>query len=499
MGRHLPLLLLLAVFFILEFAYPRFPFWDEIAFKSAGWNLSRGRTFAAPELEGYLHLDPPIEQVYFLHPPLYTWLFGEWTRATGFGWAACVGYDALISVVLAIVVYGLAGAVADALLGPLSVTKRTLLAVAPALLTLLFRQVARPDELGMALGYANAWWLFVPRTASLRLPILTFVSGVLAGLMLCTSPGVFLAFMPFLAALWLWRVDGTRDIALSLAAAGLGGGLATAICLTPLFLGHPHFYRQYFQHAQVTVFGEGIAWMLGDSWASHRQRVFLLCATVPVLCLGMISLWRIGRIRETLVLFVAPLVGFGVVFVLRGYVSYWWFLQPWLLLVAIVVAADFWWRKRPRLLTTVVPGWLTVWLVAASAWPIRDYLVRITLAPEQRLAPNAQRLRELIPPGAGVLTLTGWWALGNDRLVYDSMLSDIQDLSRIEYFVTHGNSSGQPVRPNSSRYNTMLRENFEVISDTLPRTEVRVFGLPITRHGYGFGTLVLRRVPAQSP
>jgi hypothetical protein len=225
-GRHLPLLLLLGVFFVLEFICPRFPYWDEIAFKSAGRNLSQGGGFAAPELEGLLHLDPPIEQVYFTYPPLYSWLFGQWTHATGFGWASCVGYDALISAALAVIVYGLAGAVADALLGPLSVSKRTILALAPALLTLLFRQVARPDELGMALGFANAWWLFAPRSFSLRPPIVTFVSGVLAGLMFCTSPGVFLAFMPLLAALWLRRVDGMREIAPSLAAAGLGGGLA---------------------------------------------------------------------------------------------------------------------------------------------------------------------------------------------------------------------------------------------------------------------------------
>src|SRR5438034_9720458 len=127
--RHLSLLLLLAVFLVLEFACPRFPHGDEIAFKSAGRNLSQGLAFAAPELEGFLHLDPPVERVYFIYPPLYSWLFGQWTRATGFGWAACVGYDALISAVLAFIVYGLSGAVADALLGPLSVPRRTILAL----------------------------------------------------------------------------------------------------------------------------------------------------------------------------------------------------------------------------------------------------------------------------------------------------------------------------------------------------------------------------------
>ena len=253
-GRpFLPLLLLLSAFFVIEFAYPNFPGVDEVFFKSAGLNLSKGGAFAAPELEGFLHADPPLEQVFFVYPPLYPWLFGQWTHATGFGWAACVGYDALISAGLALIIFGLADAVAGELLGPVSMRRRAALAFLAALLTLLFGHGGRPDELGMALGFANAWWLFLPPASSPRQPGVTFVSGVLAGLMLCTSPGVFLAFMPFLAALWLRRVNDMREVAPSLVAAGLGGGLAAALCLTPLFLLHPHFYRQFFQHIQSGV------------------------------------------------------------------------------------------------------------------------------------------------------------------------------------------------------------------------------------------------------
>jgi hypothetical protein len=251
--RYLPLLLLLVAFFIVEFAYPPFPSMDsEISRKAAGLHLSQGGAFAAPELEGFLHVDPPLERIYFVYPPLYTWLFGQWTRVTGFGWAACVGYDALISVLLAFVIYRLAGIVADALLGPVSVSGRTALALVPALLTLLFRQVARPDELGMLLGYANAWWLLVPRR-SWPWPAVSLVSGALAGLMLCTSAGVFLAFMPFLAALWLLRVDDMQNIGPSLTAAALGCGLIVAICVMPLLLADPHSYQQSFQHLHSEI------------------------------------------------------------------------------------------------------------------------------------------------------------------------------------------------------------------------------------------------------
>ena len=499
----LPLLLLLALlaaFFVLELTCPRFPATDEIFFKSAGRNLSQGGAFAAPELEGILK-DPPIERVYFAQLPLYSWLFGQWTRATGFGWAASVSYDALISAALTLAVFGVTNVVAGVLLGP--TWFGTALALLPALFTLLFRQAARPDELGMLLAFTNAWWLLRPRiSSSPPSGCMSFISGVLVGLMLCTSAGVFLAFTPLLAALWLRLVGDMREIAPSVAATGLGVGVTAALCLTPLFLAHPHFYRQFFQHAQSKFLypsaWDRIAENLSLVWQVAPQYLFILFATVPVICLGMVTFWRAGRVRETLTFFAAPLVGLGLVLFLRPAHTYLWLLEPWYLLMAVIVTAYLWQQWRLRL---VVTGWLAAWLVVASAWPAKDHIVRIALAPEQTLAPNAQKLRELIPPGAGVLTLIGWWALGNDRAVYDPMFSDVQDLARIEYFVTDGNGTGTPgiwFRPSNFRYEEMVRENFEVISDTLPKTPIRVFGLRVSNSAFGFGTVVLRRVRAQA-
>jgi hypothetical protein len=91
--------------------------------------------------------------------------------------------------------------------------------------------------------------------------------------------------------------------------------------------------------------------------------------------------------------------------------------------------------------------------------------------------------------------------LGSDRAVYDPLMSDVQDLDRIEYFVANGNGTGEPgvwLRPRVSRYDAMVREHFEVISDTLPRTPIRVFGFRVTNSAYGFGSVVLRRVSAQA-
>ena len=56
---------------------------------------------------------------------------------------------------------------------------------------------------------------------------------------------------------------------------------------------------------------------------------------------------------------------------------------------------------------------------------------------------------------------------GLERSIYHPTHSDIQDLARIQYFVTDGNGTGQPGvwwRPGNPRYDAIVRACFEVIS-----------------------------------
>src|SRR5207244_5960239 len=99
---------------------------------------------------------------------------------------------------------------------------------------------------------------------------------------------------------------------------------------------HPYFYRQFLPHAQAGLDGlDAFA-----IWHDYRKCVFILLATLPVFCLGMITLWRTGRLPEMLALFVAPLFGYCLPIFLTGSPNYFWFLQPWFLLVTMVVTAD---------------------------------------------------------------------------------------------------------------------------------------------------------------
>jgi hypothetical protein len=105
----------------------------------------------------------------------------------------------------------------------------------------------------------------------------------------------------------------------------------------------------------------------------------------------------------------------------------------------------------------------------------------VTLPTEQTLSVNANTIRKIIPAGAQVSTECGWWILGSDRAVYSLNFSDIQYFdSRIEYIVKDGNGTGRPGTWSPTlnpRYDSMIRDNFEIISNTLQKSP-EDFGRP---------------------
>jgi len=495
--RFLPLFILLVLFLAVEFLCPRFPDNDEVFFKAAGRHLGAGGSFSAPELEGFLHFDPPVMRVFFAHPPIYSWLFGQTSRVLGMGWKVCVGYDGFISAVLSIFVFGLARRVGKTL--GAREASHTFLSVVPALLTLLLRQPGRPDELGMIFGYAAVWTLSAGPVGIAT----ALLSGFLTGLALCTSTGVLLGFLPLIAGFWLLHVDRARwPLLLALSAAGAVA--ATALCLVPIYLIEPTFYRQFLQHASAVV-GSPLDRIRGETALLVRVapgRILVMLATLPLLILGLYRSWNARPHLETLTIYIAPIVGFLLLFCLRSAHTYWWFLQPWFLIVALLVAARDWQRKK---LSSLLPAaWLILWVSVALIWPAKAYVTRMTLPSDQRIAYCEERLRQIIPAGATVLTTSGWWALARDHTVLDTTFSEIDDLGRIEFFVGDSNGTGVPgkwMEPENPRYAELLRNEFEIIRDDLPREPVRIFGQRISRSAYGFGSIVLRRTskPAITP
>ncbi len=494
--RFLPLLILLVFFLAVEFSCPRFPDNDEVICKAAGRNLAAGGSFSAPELEGFLHLEPPITRVFFAHPPVYSWLFGQAAGLFGFGWKVCVGYDAIISAVLSVFVFGLTRRVSN-LPGAASAPGIFVLLV-PAVLTLLLRQAGRPDELAMTFAYAALWSL-----SGGPVGIATaLLSGFLAGLTFCTSTGVLLGFLPLIAGFWLLHVDRVRWPSL-LALSAAGAITAIALCLVPLYLIEPTFYRQYFQHANAII-SSPLARMRGELELAIRvalPRILIMVATLPLLFLGLVRSWNTRPRLETFTIYLAPVAGFLLLFYLRSAYTYWWFLQPWFLIVALLVVIQGW-QKR-KVTSVLSTAWLALCVSAALIWPAKGYIARMTLPPEQRIAYCEERLRQIIPPGSTVLTTHGWWALAGDHTIIDPTFSEV-DLQRIDFFVSDSNGTGERGKwrePENPRYAEWLRNEFAILHDELPRERVHLFGKTVSRSAYGFGSIVLQRTskPAITP
>jgi hypothetical protein len=350
----------------------------------------------------------------------------------------------------------------------------------------------------MVFSYA-ALWILSAGPVGIATALL---SGFLTGLTLCTSTGVVLGFLPIIAGFWLLHVDRSRwPLLLALSAAGAGA--AVALCLVPLYLIEPTFYRQFFQHASAIVPSpwERIRGEMGLIVRVAPARILIMIATWPLLFLGLSRSWNTRPRLETLTIYVAPMAGFLLLFGLRSAHTYWWFLQPWFLIVALHVAARAWRRKR---VSSLLPAaWLILWVPAALLWPVKGYVARMTLPSEQRISHCEERLRQIVPAGATVLTTKGWWALAGDHTVIDPTFSEI-DLNRIEFFVGDSNGSGEPgkwMEPENPRYAELLRNEFEVVHDDLPREPVSIFGQRISRSAYGFGPIVLRRTsrPTTTP
>ena len=104
----LPLLLLLTAFFVIEFAYPRFPVMDEITYRRPAGTQAEESACRCPRARRVSAFRSPVRASSTATTRRSICGCSASGRALiGFGWATCVGYDALISAGLAIIMYDL--------------------------------------------------------------------------------------------------------------------------------------------------------------------------------------------------------------------------------------------------------------------------------------------------------------------------------------------------------------------------------------------------------
>jgi hypothetical protein len=484
------LLALSALYCVAELVPGRFVVTDDVFFKAAGRNWASTGRFAAPELKGYFDgvLVPPTTEVFFAYPPLYSFLFGIYTKAVGFGPRSCMLYDVMIHLLLvwcgalvARLVFGVPWGVSvlcGALLLPLGTA-------------------GRPDELGIvfALGAALALRSEVPLRVGIP------IGGALLGLCCATSPGACL----FLGSLAGWEVTvrepsnfgKLRNFAITAFIAIV----VLAVCVAPILVAHPLAYRQLVTTgASQTVLGNANSGGYHNSGKSFVRlwieslhygydKAFLIAGGMmfAVLC------WLLDRKRGSTPYFRFILVVLSLLLLMvsmPGKYFYLWFSGTWLLIACVALG----WRvSRSLTPSRRYPFFalgILIWLIASIPF-FRWKAIYWTLPPDQTLTFNMNRVRAEVPVGAGVLTTEYWWALAGRNPVYDTLFSD-PNADSFDYVALAGNGSGTPGTPQPPGV-AIGESQWQNIHDHLPSKPPSLFGVRLSRSGYGFGPYILKK------
>lgn len=447
---------MLAIYVIASIEIGRFTTTDEIAFKAAGREWAHSGHFAAPELSGFAHLQPPVEEIWLAHLPVYTFLFGLFVKIFGFGVAQSVAFDALIHALLALLTF----AHARRMLAP------PWIAVLAAALVLPLGTFGRADELSICFGMAA---LLVAQ------PVL---SGILFGITAATN----LIAAGLLGILALLRM---RSVKLLIAAA------ATFLaCLAPILITHPAAWRQFGLHASAQ-FATTMSWGIAHSWIYGRQYLLSVAAALIIgIAAAIIGIAAPFLQRRDVLLRFAPAYAVPIILGLVAAKSYYlWFVAPLLLAAACATAWELR-AHRVMWIATIVAAMLHG---GAIVVPVQQQLIAATLPANQQLAPNVAAVRASVPRGSVVLASELWSSIAND-VQYRSLVHAGTKIDDVDFVILSGNGSGAPGVPQTltAAQQAVLAANFDVVYDNLRRDVPRLLGMPLSRSGWGYGVRIYR-------
>ena len=484
------------LYLAVELVPGRFAVTDEVFFKAAGRNWAMTGRFAAPEIVGRLKSGPPLTETYFAQPPLYTFLFGVYTKAAGFGPRRCILFDALIHLLLAWTVCACALKVFELPLW---------LSALCAALILPLGTVGRPDELAIVFAL----------TAALAFRSSGWLAGIFLGACLATS----LTAAVFLGALVIWEHFRTnpdrRNSLRNLAVACATAVAVFAVCAAPILASHPDAYRQLLAHAgsqspvlsMITGVGapeaRGVADVIRESIRTWRDmahygfgHIFLPFGLVFFAAVAWLLNRGISGLRLDRFVVAAILLA-SIALVLAGKYFYFWFISVWLLMASAALLFRIWTLQTPVSVKRILLcAGLGVWGISCLPY-LQQKAVTWTIPADQSLSLNYTRVRDAVPPGAGVLSTDFWWMLADRDDVYDTLFST-PDVRQVSYIVLSGNGSGKPGKPTglNPRYDS---GGYEVIYNHLNQSPASLFGRTISHSAYGFGAYILKRSAVAAP
>lgn len=478
------------LYVVAELVPGRFIGTDEVFFKAAGRNWAATGHFAAPEITGRLQGGPPLNEIYFAQPPLYTFVFGVYTKLAGFGPRRCIFFDTLIHLLL---VWSAVFCAKEIFALPCN------LAALCGILFLPLGTAGRPDELAIVFGFVAAVALRPSR----------FLGGVLLGLCAATS----LSAIVFLGPLVLWEFlfvrEPTSRGSRSLLIVFMGAISSVALCVLPILLRYPSAYQQLLVHAgvQSRVLGAitGVATARGKyapSFTAEFLRPWRIASTYGFgyvfLILGIFAFAFASRAagakgtaarQDRFVAAGILLALLAVVF--PGKFFYLWYFSAWLLIASVALAANVLKQLSPLRRASLLSLAVSAWLIGAFPY-VRERAILWALPRDQSLTANLANVRRVVPPGARVLTTDFWWALADRDLVYDAMFSS-PPTEELNYVVLSGNGSGVPGIPLVPNPALFRAAEFRLVRDDLNLSRPALLGVPLSRSAYGFGAFILRR------
>ena len=482
------------VFFVLLEVVPgRFPNTDEVFFKSPGRHWAATGHFAAPEIVGRVEVNPSLDKIFFAQPPLYSFIFGVYTKVLGFGPHLCILFDALIHVLLAALT--------------VSVVRRVFSVPAKyaymiGTLVLVLGTYGRPDEMGMCFAIAG----MLSETLEIRPERRAALSGAMFGFCCATSLGAFLFMAPMSLAIAHQRRVLNARTAIRWTITGAVVGL---LCIAPILLQYPHAYRQILAHAsdqspqlRYALVGTGlwkavlISYFNGMIFATRfgRPMVALVAGSLAIIALCFRNVPRESARAYTTKLVVAAAGLLTLYLILPGKYTYFWFFGPWLMGLSAEMLVRCYAGLRSSARGAVV-AILVICISTATEPYLKERVVLISLPRNQSFDTNMSGVRTLIPAGSRVVTSEYWWALADRCQVLDPVFSHPTTID-VDYMIKTGNGTGHPgvAHAFALYYETFAQDNhFAVLEDNLNRLPLKIGPVRLTNSAYGFGPLVLGR------
>ena len=468
-------------------AFLRFTHIDEIGYKAPGLSYFHDGVFAVSEYRGldqsFLNAVPGHDGCFALYP----FLFATWIGVVGFTKVSCVLFDGVIQAALASVVYAFGRAFFPRVprLCPLA-----------AAILLPLGTPGRADNLACVFGL-----LGVALLAKRKSILWTLGAAVSYVACITTHPQDAVVIAPTYLATLACVEPATRSrVFIEFAGACTAMLVAT---LVPAFVFHPDL---------VEAFRSGAAHYLGNrdlgndqSWTAKlafawRFGKFGLSLAFALASVGVVDLAELhSKGNRWAQLWLGPVASIALVLLLMpGRIYYYYCAVPWMWVVAAGRLVEQWEaRSTPSLLPRLLESGLFLAGFFLGGIPeLQSAIVLTTLPAAQRFETNVATVRSIIPIGSRVVTIEFWPALAADHQVYHPDFSRL-NASDIDFIILTGNGSGQPGVGQGWPMG-VTRDDFECVHDNLLFERNKIFGVPISRSGNGFGTLIYRNRHAPS-